>query len=274
MTGQRFRYLFSVGAGLRLDEGADIPERYRQARISLRAIAGYSSLNGMLPREILDARFPDAVAGMVAGSFARGEDTPSSDLDLVVLLAGRPAPMRSTERVQGQLVEFFVHTEASFVVFIDREHQLRRSPLLHMCAHGVIIRDRDGRLSRLQTLARDRWAAGPAKLTDDELEDRRYRLTALLDDLADETNPADRAALAAAVFTDVADLALVTRGVWSGAGRWLTRRLREIDTDLDENLLAGLQAAVHGDPSALKSCGEAELQRIGGPLDSGYERHA
>jgi hypothetical protein len=66
--------------------------------------------------------------------------------------------------------------------------------------------------------ARDRWAAGPARLTDDELEDRRYRLTALLDDLADETNPADRAALAAAVFTDVADLALVTRGLWSGAG--------------------------------------------------------
>jgi hypothetical protein len=57
-------------------------------------------------------------------------------------------------------------------------------------------------------------------------------------------------------------------------GRWLTRRLREIDTDLNENLLAGLQAAVHGDPSALRSCGETELRRIGGPLDSGYERHA
>jgi hypothetical protein len=68
--------------------------------------------------------------------------------------------MRSTERVEGQL-EFFVHTEASFVVFVGWEHQLRRSPLLHMCAHGVIIRDHDGRLSRLQGLARDRWAAGP-----------------------------------------------------------------------------------------------------------------
>lgn len=228
----------------------------------------------MLPREILDARFPNAVGGLLAGSSARGDDTPSSDVDLVVLLDGRPAPMRSTERVQGRLVEFFVHTEASFVVFIDRDHQLRRSPLLHMCAHGVILRDHDGRLSRLQSLARGRWAAGPATLTDDELEDRRYRLTALLDDLANETDPADRAALAAAVFIDVADLALVTRGRWSGAGRWLTRRLREVDTDLNDNLLAGLQAAVHGAPSILRSCGEAELQRIGGPLDSGYERHA
>jgi hypothetical protein len=228
----------------------------------------------MLPREILDARFADAVGGLVAGSSARDEDTPTSDLDLVVLLAGRPAPMRGTERIQGKLVEFFVHTEASFLAFVERERLLRRSPLLHMCAHGLIIRDHEGQLSRLQTLARDRWAAGPARLTDDELEDRRYRLTALLDDLADEADPADRAALAAAVFTDVADLALVSRGHWSGAGRWLTRRLREVDADLSTSLLAGLQAAVHGDVSDLKSCGEAELERIGGPLDSGYERHA
>jgi hypothetical protein len=228
----------------------------------------------MLPRDHLDARFPDAIGGLVAGSSARGDDTPSSDVDLIVLLPGRPAPMRRTERIRGRLVEFFVHTEKSFVVFIDREHQLRRSPLLHMCSHGQIIRDHDGRLARLQDLARDRWRAGPASLTKDELEDRRYRLTALLDDLADETDPADRAALAAAVFTDIADLALVSRGRWSGVGRWLSRRLREIDNDLGENLVAGLQAAVQGDVAILESCGHAELERIGGRLDSGYERHA
>jgi hypothetical protein len=240
----------------------------------LRALARLINPARVSPREILDARFPDALGGLVAGSAARGDDTPSSDLDLIVLLPGRPAPMRSTERVQGQLVEFFVHTEDSFVSFIDRERQLRRSPLLHMCAHGLIISDRDQRLARLQDFARDRWSAGPAPLTDDELDDRRYRLTALLDDLADETNPVDRAALAAGVFTDTADLALVSRGRWSGTGRWLTRRLRETDAELSDNLAAGLRAAVHGDATILLSCGRAELDRLGGPLDRGYERHA
>jgi hypothetical protein len=71
------------------------------------------------PREILDAQFSDALGGLVAGSAARGDNTPSSDLDLIVLLTGRPAPMRCTEHVRGQLVEFFVHTEDSFVSFID-----------------------------------------------------------------------------------------------------------------------------------------------------------
>lgn len=226
------------------------------------------------PREILDARFPDALGGLVAGSAARGDDTPSSDLDLIVLLSGRPAPMRSTEHVRGQLVEFFVHTEDSFVSFVDRERQVRRSLLLHMCAHGLIISDHDQRLARLQDFARNQWSAGPAPLTDDELADRRYRLTALLDDLADESDPVDRVALAAAAFTDVADLALVSRVRWSGTGRWLTRRLRETDAELGDNLAAGLRAAVHGDPTILLRCGRAELDRLGGPLDRGYERRA
>lgn len=228
----------------------------------------------MLWREILEARFPDALGGLVAGSSARGEDTASSDVDLIVLLSGRPAPMRRTEHVRGRLVEFFVHTEASFVEFVDRERQLRRSPLLHMCAHGLIVSDHDQRLARLQVLARDRWSAGPAPLSVGELDDRRYRLTALLDDLADEADPIDRTALAAAVFTDVADLALVSRGRWSGTGRWLGRRLRETDAELSHNLASGLRAAVHGDPTILVNCGSAELDRLGGPLDFGYERRA
>jgi hypothetical protein len=134
-----------------------------------------------------------------------------------VVLRGRPAPMRGTERVQGKLVEFFVHTEASFLAFVERDRLLRRSPLLHMCAHRLIIRNHDGQLARLQTLARDRWTAGPARLTDDELEDRRYRLTALLDDLADEADPADRAALAVAVFSEARSTAATsaTRDTYS-----------------------------------------------------------
>ncbi|TQM04235.1 nucleotidyltransferase domain-containing protein [Pseudonocardia kunmingensis] len=231
----------------------------------------------MLWREILDARFPDALGGLVAGSTARGEDTASSDVDLIVLLSGRPAPMRRTERVRGRLVEFFVHTEASFVEFVDRERQSRRSPLLHMCAHGLIVCDHDQRLARLQGLARDRWSAGPAPLSVGELDDRRYRLTALLadlDDLADEVDPIDRTALAAAVFTEVADLALVSRGRWSGAGRWLGRRLRDTDADLGRNLASGVRAAVLGDATMLVTCGRAELDRLGGPLDAGYERRA
>ena len=187
----------------------------------------------MRPEEIVDAWFPEAVGALVAGSVARGEDTPTSDLDLLILLSGPPAPMRRTERVDGQLVEFFVHTEESYVGFVDREARQRRSPLLHM-----------------------------------------YRLTAVLDDLADERDPACLASLATAAFIDVADLALAIRRRWSGHGRWLGRRLAEADEVLAHELAAGLRAALDGDATGLARCGRAELDRAGGPLDEGYARYA
>ncbi|MCD2197053.1 nucleotidyltransferase domain-containing protein [Actinomycetospora endophytica] len=228
----------------------------------------------MRTEEILDAWFPEAVGGLVAGSVARGEDTPTSDLDLLVLLPGRPAPMRRTERIDGRVVEFFVHTEASFLGFVDREVPLRRSPLLHMGAHGLVIRDREGCMTRLRDLARARWSAGPPSLSDAELEDRRYRLTALLDDLADERDPVCLASLAAAAFPDVADLALASRRRWGGRGRWLARRLAEADASLADSLVTGLREALDGDAVALVGCGRAELDRVGGRLEEGYARFA
>lgn len=120
-----------------------------------------------------------------------------------------PAPMRTTERHHGRLVEFFVHTEDSLVAFPDRERQLRRSPLLHMVAFGSIATDPDGRIARLQDLARQRWDA-----------------------------------------------------------------VRHVDPGLCERLLSGLRHAVHGDPGDLLTTGRAELDRLGGPLDEGYERRA
>jgi predicted nucleotidyltransferase len=225
------------------------------------------------PRDVLHSRFPDAVGGVLAGSAARGEATASSDLDLVVLLPGPPAPMRRTERVDGRLVELFVHTEDSFHAFVERERVQRRSPLLHMVARGRIISDRDGLAARVQEAARALWSAGPAPLTDAEIEDRRYRLTALLDDLADEDDPAAGAVLAAAALLDIADLALALRGHWTGTGRWLMRRLSEVDSSLSEKLVDGLRAALDGEVTALVRCGLDELRRVGGRLDDGYERY-
>jgi hypothetical protein len=99
-------------------------------------------------------------------------------------------------------------------------------------------------------------------------------LTALLDDLADENDPAARAALAAAVLLDIADLALASRGHWTGTGRWLMRRLGEVDSPLCRRLVDGLRIALDGEATALVRCGLDELGRVGGPLDDGYERRA
>lgn len=181
--------------------------------------------------------------------------------------------MRCTERHHGTLVEFFVHTKDSLRAFLDRERALRRSPLLHMIAWGHLVADTDERIALLQIDARLWWDSGPAPLETGELEDRRYRLTSLLDDLADERDEGERLAIAADVFADVADLALFSRGAWTGTGRWLVRFLRQAAPELAEHLLAGLHdTAEQQNPQALIAAARDELDRLGGPLDEGYHR--
>jgi predicted nucleotidyltransferase len=46
--------------------------------------------------ELVAQRFPDARAAWLGGSVAPGTATSTSDLDITVLLAGPPAPMRES----------------------------------------------------------------------------------------------------------------------------------------------------------------------------------
>ncbi|MCE7011797.1 nucleotidyltransferase domain-containing protein [Kibdelosporangium philippinense] len=66
-------------------------------------------------------RFPSAWAAYLGGSTGTALQTPTSDLDIVVVLDGGPAPFRHTDWHEGWLVEVFAHTAASFDAFVERE---------------------------------------------------------------------------------------------------------------------------------------------------------
>ncbi|MFZ3554767.1 nucleotidyltransferase domain-containing protein [Streptomyces sp. BH055] len=86
-------------------------------------------------------RFPDARAAFLAGSVLTERRTPRSDLDIVVLLSGLPAPCRESLHHEGWPVELFVQTEADWHRFVERETAERRSSLLAMCAQGLLLSD-------------------------------------------------------------------------------------------------------------------------------------
>ena len=87
-----------------------------------------------LARRVVADRFPDARAAFLAGSAGEGSANEFSDLDIVVLLDGPPAPYRETIRVEGWPVELFVHTDESIVYWLDRERQQGGCTLANMLA--------------------------------------------------------------------------------------------------------------------------------------------
>ncbi|MEB8338385.1 nucleotidyltransferase domain-containing protein [Streptomyces endophyticus] len=196
--------------------------------------------------QLVRDRFPDARAAFLAGSVLTERRTPRSDLDIVVLLSGPPAPYRESLLHEGWPVELFVQTEADWHRFVEQDIANRRSPLLAMCAEGLLLSDADGIGAALRAEARRRWAAGPPPVPESELEDRRYALTDTLDDLEGCADPLERAYLVAHLLGRASELALLAGGHWLGGGKWLSRRLADADPQLHRRLTAGAAAAMSG----------------------------
>ncbi|NDZ82032.1 nucleotidyltransferase domain-containing protein [Streptomyces sp. SID10853] len=226
-------------------------------------------------RDLVRDRFPEARAAFLCGSVLTHRRTATSDLDIVVLLAGPPAPFRESLEWEGWPVELFVQTEAVWRSFAERETVARNSPLLAMCAEGMVLADADGLGAALQAESRERLAAGPPPVPAAELEDRRYALTDTLDDLRGCTDPAERAYLVADLLRRASELALLAGGHWLGGGKWLSRRLAAADPALHGRLTAGAAAAMSGRADGTEHFSgvvQDVLKLAGGPIWAGYRR--
>jgi hypothetical protein len=220
---------------------------------------------------LVGERFPEAHAAFLGGSAPTARRTPWSDLDIVVVMDGEPAPFRETLRHSGQLVEWFVYTPASLRHYWRQNVSGRRTPLLRMVAEGVSLINGDGAAETYQAEAAAMLAAGPAAPAADQLAVQRYLVTDLLDDLRGCSDPVETAFLAATLVLTASDLLLLSGNRWSARGKWLPRRLAEVDAELPARLAAAQQAVIaDGDREPLVSAVQAILDRTGGPLQEGF----
>lgn len=213
--------------------------------------------------------FPEARCAVVSGSVMTPARTATSDLDVVILLDGPPAPYRHTTRHLGWVVEAFVQTDASLEHFYAKDLARRQPSLARMVATGTVVADRTGDAARVQADARRLLEAGPRPLGAEETRALRYALTDQVDDLVGCDRPGELPWIAAHLATLVADLALGIGGHWTGGAKWLPRELADLDADLAARLTDALVAAPT-DRGPLVAVAREVLDRAGGPLQDGY----
>ncbi len=226
-----------------------------------------------LARRCVQDLFPDALAAVLAGSTAAGRATASSDLDVAVLVRDGRETYRETLRVEGRLVELFVHTREGLADLFAADVASRRAVLQSMYAGGLVLVDTDGAAGRARAFAEADLRAGPPELGPGAVETKRYVLTDALDDLADAVDPYERTAVAGVVLTWSAELLFDHHRAWSGGGKWLPRRLLEADRERGGALLDGHRRLCgSGDPAPLAEAAGRVLDLVGGPLREGYRR--
>lgn len=217
---------------------------------------------------VLD-RYPEARWAVLAGSVLDPDSrTAGSDLDIVVCLPDDAIGHRDAIRWRGWPVELFVNTEAGHRWFIANETARRKPTLVRMIATGVPVTGQDD-VAELKAECQKMLDAGPGPASDSALEDARYGVTDLLDDLAYARDGGEADVVRSVLWERVGHLALAAAGRWDGGGKWLLRELRAWDPGY-----AARWVAARHDDDTMVAVARATLDAAGGPLFEGYLRQA
>jgi len=225
--------------------------------------------------EIFHARHAGARLLFLAGSVMRGEDTPSSDLDLVVVYERLPTAYRESFTHGGWPVETFVNDPETLGYFLEADAESGFPSMLNMVLEGREIPAPCELSQTLKRMAAELLAAGPLPLCDEELRSRRYFLTDHVEDIRHPRNEAELVATGAQMYAAVADFYLRSRGHWSAKGKAVPRRLREADAPFAARFREAFETLFVGKRShEVIALVEDVLAPFGGFLFDGYKLDA
>ena len=236
-------------------------------------ISTYDEIRAIAVRLVRE-RYPTAVAAIIGGSFATGRQTPTSDIDLLLLFEHVDCAWRDTLVAEGRTVELFAHDVATFTYFCkEMDAPGGTVPLARMVVEGENIVAAGDAYTRLHALAQAIDKAGPPVLDVENLQRRRYAITTALEDLVDSTQPGEALAVACQLYPALADLHLRAAGEWSGGGKHLFRRLQAFDAAIAGQLDGALRLVASDLPAgqrAFERVAAAVLAPVGGPLLEGF----
>ncbi len=231
--------------------------------------------HGEAAQGIWRERYAGAPVLFLGGSVVRGEATPASDLDLVVVYERLPNAYREAFVYGGWPVEAFVHDAGTLERFFEDDRRRGLPALMNMVAEGVEVPGATEFSAALKRRAGELLAAGPPPWDEEELTLRRYRLTDWADDMRFPRSPEELVATGAYLYQDAADFYFRSRGLWSAHSKTIPRRLRQTDAAFAEKFVRAFDALFtekRAEPAA--ALVREMLEPFGGLLFEGFRKEA
>ncbi len=225
-------------------------------------------------KDLFETRYQGAAAVLVAGSVVRGEASMYSDLDLVVIFPSVRAAYRESFTHMGWPVEAFIHDLETLRYFFYRIDQpTGTSTLCEMVKEGLEVPGACKATVEAKDLAEEVLKQGPPALTFEEIEDRRYHISELVDDLRDPRTRHELYAAAARVYGELGDFYCRSRGGWTSAGKGLLKRMKSQDPAMARRFTEAFDKLFqHGLSSGVIGLAEEMLAPYGGFLFDAYRR--
>ncbi|MGM0750787.1 MAG: nucleotidyltransferase domain-containing protein [Bacillota bacterium] len=214
--------------------------------------------------------FPTCQAALLGGSVVRGEETSTSDLDIVIIDETIPSEFRESTISHGWPIEVFVHNLKSIRDYFQSDCQRARPSLPRMVSEGISIVDHPIILT-LKEEANKLLRDGPPKWTDQTIHMKRYFITDALDDFIGSTRRGEDIFIAGALGESLHEFVLRTNGRWIGASKWIVRSLKEYDQDFAEEYVEAFERFYRiGNKQAIVRLVDSVLEPHGGRLFDGF----
>jgi predicted nucleotidyltransferase len=182
---------------------------------------------------LINEIFPDCKGAILGGSSVRGEETATSDLDIIVISDELDSSKRESFHFRGWPVELFVHTIDSCRRYFRNDVERARPTLPRMAAEGIVLKGEEY-LREIRKEAALMLAAGPLPWSEAELTLKRYFLTDVLEDFIGSTKRHESLFIAGKLAELAHEFVLRGNKQWIGQSKWIYRELSNFDP-----LLAG-----------------------------------
>lgn len=223
-------------------------------------------------KKFVKEEFPDCDIAFLAGSASKGEETTTSDLDIVIFDQSIGSDYRESYLLYNWKIEAFIHNDTTYLNQFDIDKETGRPILANMIAEGIIITD-SGRSGEIKDSAQTFLQNGPSPLSESFIHASRYFIYDLLDDFQDCENHPEAIMTLNTISLQLADFILRVHGQWVGRGKGLARSLQKFDERIYLEFFDSLDCYYKdGDKQPFISYVNDIYKPLGGPLYHGFSQ--
>jgi len=259
-----------------------------------------------ITNEIRKAKYPEAEVIFLAGSLVRGEGTSTSDLDLVVVFSELRSAYRDSYfypigellATQGEMkgvpgkkgkdeekdnllskklpIEAFVHDPQTLEYFFRKVDAPTGYPSLpSMVAEGIEVPAAGEFSGKLKQMAKTVLEEGPPQWTRKDIDQSRYMITDLVEDLKAPRSNEEMQAIATVLYPVLANHFFRRQNIWSAKGKTIPRRLKEVNPGIAGRFLESFNTLfTRNQAEAVIDLATEILTPDGGFLFEGYKLEA
>ncbi len=218
----------------------------------------------------IEENFSTCQGALLGGSVVRGEETTTSDLDIVVLDKSVSTEYRESLYAYGWPIEVFVHNKETIRHYFQTDCKRARPSLPRMVSEGIPIVDHP-LISILKEEATKLLRDGPPSWSLPTIDMKRYFLTDALDDFIGSTNRGESICIANFIGEYLHEFVLRTNGRWTGASKWIVRALKEYDPSFAEKYIDAFdQFYLKNEKEGIVMLVDSVLDPHGGRLFNGF----